>query len=179
MLKLVNIEVGVEYGGEVFAGDRVDNQHVYYPMMFNKKDALVLKKGDIGYADPDDDGKVRLADTGDPGPFLMVYGNFHGADTLAADPRVHCWHDEGNWLLAPIAGSAKPNALLVPDGGLLVTQGADVTTGVYGILLGIPEQEAELTAGNVLQEGITVDGAKPFQLGVVKVMNQVRLPVAA
>lgn len=170
---MVNLEVGVTYGGEVFAGDRVDNQHVYYPMKFNKKAALALDKGDIVYGDPADAGKMRLADTGDPGPFYMV-----NEDTAASAEKVHCWHDEGNWLLAPIAGSAAPNAKLVPDGGLLVTQGADVTSGVYGTLVGIPEQEAELTSGNVLQEGITVDGAKPFQLGVVKVQNAVRLAVA-
>lgn len=163
---MVNLTVGVTYGGKVYAGDRVDNQHVYYPMKFNKKAATALNKGDIVFPDPADNGRMRLADTGDAGPFFMVY-----EDTPASADRVHVWHDEGNWVLAPIAGSALPNAKLVPDGGLLVTQGANTTTGVYGILLGIPEMEADLTSGDVLQVGITVDGAKPFQLGVVKVMN--------
>jgi len=165
---MVNLEVGVTYGGEVFAGDRVDNQHVYYPTKLNKKAALALDKGDIVYCDPTDAGKARLADTGDPGPFYMVY-----EDTPASALRVHVWHDEGNWLLGSIVGAADPNTKLVPDGGKLVAQGADVTTGVYGVLMGIPDQEAELTAGNVLQEGLTTDG-----LGVVKVHNIERLPVA-
>lgn len=173
---MVNLEVGVEYGGVVYAGDRVDNQHVYYPMQFNKKAGLALKKGDVVYADPADNGNVRLAKTGDLGPFMMVYGDQFGNDVPAGATRVHCWHDEYNWLLANIVGTAQPNTKLIPGAttneGKLIPVGADTTTGVYAILLGSPDQEAELTSGNVLQQAVT-DG-----LGVIKVYNIPRLATA-
>ena len=167
---MVNITTGVLYGGDqvVVAGDRVDNQHVYYPMKFNKKAGLAITKGDILFADPTDAGKLRLADTGDVGPFYMAY-----EDTPAGDPKVHCWHDEGNWLIANIVGATDPNTKLVPVDGKLTGIGSDTTSGVYGLLLGTPDQEAELTSGNVLQKALTGDG-----LGVVKVHNIERLPTA-
>lgn len=165
---MVNLTVGQEYGGVVYAGDRVDNQHLYYPRQLNKKTALALTKGDIGYADPADDGKIRLATTGDKGPFVMVKEN-----ALAGDLKVLCWEDEGNWLIADVVGAAKPNAVLVPDTGKLKTVGADVTTGAYAIMVGLPSQEAELTSGNVLQGSLTTDGQ-----AVIKVHNISRLAVA-
>jgi hypothetical protein len=166
---MVNLTVGVEYGGVVYAGDRVDNQHVYYPTKFNKKAALALSKGDIVYGDPTDAGKMRLATLGDPGPFFMVY-----EDTPATALRVHCWHDEGNWLLAYINSSGVlPNTILIPNAGKLVARGTNLTTGGYAIMMGLPDQEAELTAGNVLQSTLASAG-----LGVVKVMNMVRLPTS-
>lgn len=153
---------GTIYGGVVQAGDRVDNQHDYYPMKFNKKPALALSKGDIAFADPTDNGNVRVATTGDKGPFMQVY-----EDTPAGAPKVHCWHDESNWLIVTLDGAPLPNTKVVPKAGKATPQGADTTTGVYGVYLNPPTMNADITSGDVVQvAGVTA------ALGVVKVMNR-------
>lgn len=148
-------------------GDRVHNGHDYYPKGFNKITSVGFAKGNVLYADPTDNGNLRIAATGDAGPFYVAY-----AATLAADPKQHCWHDEGNWLvLEATAATIAPNSLVVPDGGKVKARGADVTTGVLGICQGSIDMQAELTSNNVVQDTVPSGG-----YAVIKIQNMVRLP---
>lgn len=147
-------------------GDRVHNGHDYYPRGLNKVTNAGFAKGNVMFADPAQDGKLRLADTGDAGPFYVAYNA-----TIAADVKQHCWTDEGNWLVLEADGAIKPNALVIPDGGKIVTIGADTTTGILGIFLGLIDQHAELTSNNVIQAT-----AAQGDYAVVKIQNMVRLP---
>lgn len=150
-------------------GDRVHNGHDYYPRGLNKTTGAGFAKGNVMYADPADNGNLRLATTGDPGPFYTAYNA-----TIAADVKQHCWADEFNWLVLEVTGGTiQPNTWCIPNAGKIAPRGADTTTGVYGILLGIIDQHAELTSNNVVQAPAVIG-----DYAVMKVQNIVRLPTA-
>ena len=148
-------------------GDRVHNGHDYYPKGFNKVTTTGFAKGNVLYADPTDAFRLRLGTVGDVGPFYVAY-----AATIASDPRQHCWHDEGNWLVLQATNATiRPNSLVIPDTGKVKERGADVTTGVLGVCQGSIDMHAELTSNNVIQDTVPANG-----YAVIKIMNIVRLP---
>lgn len=143
-------------------GDRVHNGHDYYPKGFNKS-ANAFAKGNVLYADPTADGDLILATTGHKGPFYVAY-----AATIASDPRQHCWHDDGNWLVLEAEGEIRPNMAVVPITGKVTEVGVDTTTGILGYCQGSIDMHAELTSNNVIQDTVPDGG-----YAVIKIWNQV------
>lgn len=152
-------------GGQHQYGDRVHNGYDYYPRGINKSNAA-FAKGNVLFADPAT-GNLRLATTGDRGPFYTAFNA-----SLGSDVRQHCWATEGNWLLLENTTQLKPNALVVPITGKVADIGSNITTGVYGTYIGTVDMGAELTSNNVIQDTAAI-GSKC----VIVVANRVRLPI--
>jgi hypothetical protein len=150
-------------GGDHQWGDRVHNGHDYYPRGINKTN-VAFAKGNVLFADPAT-GNLRLATTGDKGPFYVAYNA-----SLGSDVRQHCWATNGNWLLIENTTQLKPNALVVPITGKVrdVATGPDITTGILGIYLGTVAMGAELTSNNVIQDTAAI-GSKC----VIEITNEV------
>lgn len=135
-------------------GDRVDNQHDYYPQQVNKG-AAAFTKGTVLSIDPAT-GNVRIAETAHPGPFFVAY-----EDSLISDPRQHCWKQEGVWLVLETASTLLPNARVVPVGGNVTDYQLTATTtadpdSVAGYYLGTIDLGQALTSGNVKQDSAAI-----------------------
>lgn len=138
-------------------GDRVDNGHDYYPRGVNKG-AVAYAKGNILSTDHTTGNAILAPTTGARPPYYVAY-----AATIAADPRQHAWHQEGEWLVLETTGNLTPNCIVKPStteaGKLekLVVGTDDITLLGLGIYMGTIDMHAELVSNNVVQTS-AVDG---------------------
>jgi hypothetical protein len=153
-------------GGHQF-GDRVDTGDMeIYPRGFNKSNAA-FAKGNVLFADPAT-GNLRLATTGDRGPFYVAYNA-----SLGSDPKQHCWYKNDTWLVLEPVGNIKVGALVIPNAGKISDIGSNITTGVLGIYIGLADEDANLNSNNIINQNAAI-GDK----AVVRLYNVVRLPIA-
>ena len=155
-------------GGSHQFGDHVDTGHDFYPRGFNKSNAA-FAKGNVLFADPAT-GNLRLATTGDKGPFYVAYNA-----SLGSDPKQHCWYQNEIWLVLEnhTAAVIKPNGLVVPVSGKITPIGADVTSGIVGQYIGLVDDDADLNSNNVVTTDCPTGGK-----AVIRLLNIVRLATA-
>lgn len=153
-------------GGTHQFGDHVDTGHDFYPRGFNKSNAA-FAKGNVLFADPAT-GNLRLATTGDRGPFYIAYNA-----SIGSDPKQHCWYQNEIWLVLESTGVIKPNGLVVPLTGKIAAIGSDITSGIVGQYIGLVDDDADLNSNNI----VTTDAANGSK-AVIRLLNVVRLPIA-